>query len=158
MAKLESALSAERCLKEDLIRTKDELATKLQSVEEFLTAECNKLRTELGEVNVQLEASYQSCGDLEQSLASEKSEKEVVLKEKDALSCQLVDLGEALETMTKEIKEKDESVASIQVHRTCMYDYVCANEILWIIPIIIFSMLVLSLFHAHMHTHTHTHV
>lgn len=123
---MESALSTERCLKEELICTKDELVTKLQSVEESLTAECDKLHTELGEANARLEASYQSRTNLEQSLASEKSEKAAVLKEKDTLSCQLVDLGEVLETMSKEIKDKDESIASIQVHNMiCVY--VCAS-------------------------------
>ena len=115
MVKLESALSAELCLKEELILAKDELTTKLQTVEETLTAECDKLRTELGETNVQLEASYRSCADLEQSLASEMGEKEVILKEKDTLSCQLVDLGEVMETMNKEIKEKEESIVAVQV-------------------------------------------
>lgn len=115
MAKLKSALSAEQCLKEELILTKDGLATKLQTVEETLTAECDSLRSELGETSVRLEASYGSCADLEQSLASEKSEKEVIMREKETLSCQLVDLGEAMETMSKEIKEKDESMVAVQV-------------------------------------------
>ena len=112
---MESALSAEQRLKEELILAKDELATKLHTMEETLTAECDKLRTELDEANVQLEASYRSCADLEQFLASEKSEKEVILKEKETLSCQLVDLGEVMETMSKEIKEKDDSIAAAQV-------------------------------------------
>ena len=116
MVKLESALSAELRLKEELILTKDELATKLQTVEETLTAECDKLRTELSETNVQLEASYRSCADLEQSLTIEKGEKEVILKEKETLSCRLVDLGEVMETMSKEIKEKEESIVAVQVH------------------------------------------
>ena len=121
MAKIESNLSAERCLKEELILAKDELATKLQTVKETLTAECDKLCTELDEAKVQLETSYQSCADLEQSLASEKSEKEAILKEKDTLSCQLVDLGEVMETMNKEIKEKEENIASTQVCGVCVY-------------------------------------
>ena len=115
LVKMESALSAEQRLKEELILAKDELATKLHTMEETLTAECDKLRTELDEANVQLEASYRSCADLEQFLASEKSEKEVILKEKETLSCQLVDLGEVMETMSKEIKEKDDSIAAAQV-------------------------------------------
>ena len=32
------------------------------------------------------------------------------------LSCQLVDLGEVMETMSKEIKEKNESNVAAQVH------------------------------------------
>ena len=112
---MESALSAEQHLKEDLILAKHELATKLHTVEETLTAECGKLRTEIDDANVQLEASYRSCANLEQFLASEKSEKEVILKEKENLSCQLVDLGEVMETMSKEIKEKDDSIVAAQV-------------------------------------------
>ena len=116
MAKLESALSTERCLKEELIFTKDELATKLHTVEETLTAECDKLRTELSETHVQLEASYRSCANLEQSLASEKSDKEVILKEKEMLNCQLVDLKEVMDNMSKEIKEKNDSIVAVQVY------------------------------------------
>jgi chromosome segregation ATPase len=112
---MESALSAEQCLKEELILAKDELAAKLQTMEATLTAECDKLRTELSAANVQLEASYRSCVDLEQFLASEKNEKDLILKEKETLSCQLVDLGEVMETMNSEIKEKDDSIVAIQV-------------------------------------------
>ena len=54
---------------------------------------------------------------LEESLAREKNENIVIVKEKEALSCRLDDLGLKLETTNKEMEEKNESIGSLQVKR-----------------------------------------
>ena len=127
IAHIETTLTAERCLREEISSSKNRLATTLQTVEESLTAERDKLRTELDEVNARMETSTQTCINLEQCLASEKSEKEMVLKEKDTLSCTLVDLREVMGTMKKEMTEKDETIASTRVC-VCKCIYVCTCE------------------------------
>ena len=102
LAEMETSLSAERNLKQELSHDREELATKLREIEEKLTIERDELRSELDELNVLLKVSQQKCVDLEQSLTSERSDKETILSEKETLSCRLVDLDWMLERMNKE--------------------------------------------------------
>ena len=117
LAEMETSLSAERNLKQELSHDREELATKLREIEEKLTIERDELRSELDELNVLLKVSQQKCFDLEQSLTSERSDKDTILNEKETLSCRLVDLDLMLETMNKEMKVKEDSIVSIQVLR-----------------------------------------
>lgn len=112
---MESSLSAERSLKEELTLARDELAAQLKGAKESLTAERDKLLAELDEAIKHLETLQQNCVCLEQSLANEKNEKAVIINEKEAMSCQLVDLGLTLEAMKEDMKVKEENITCLQV-------------------------------------------
>ena len=114
---MESNLSTERGAKQALAQAKDELATELERVKETLSSEKDELSFELVEAKRCLEVVQLKCVGLEESLAREKNEQCTIVKEKEALRCRLDDLGLKLETMNKEMKEKNESIGSLQVKR-----------------------------------------
>ena len=115
MAEVSASLSAERSLKEEAIQVKQELATTLQRVKKELDAERDRLNSELDEVKKCLKESEQNCVLLEKSLAREKNEKEAALVDKDDLNGQMATLNLELESMSREMKSKDETIASVQV-------------------------------------------
>ena len=100
-----------------LAQAKDELATELVRVKETLSSEKDQLSFELVESKRCLEVVQLKCVGLEESLAREKNENIVIVKEKEALSCRLDDLELKLETVNKEMELKNESIVSLQVER-----------------------------------------
>lgn len=112
---MELLLTAEKCSKEELAKSKQKLETKLEKVQKELGAERDKLQSELKEMSAHLELVKQNCVGLEQSLASEKDEKAKILNEKESLSCRLSYLDKTVDTMNKEMIAKEESITNLQV-------------------------------------------
>ena len=80
-----------------------------------MTDERDKLSSELDEVKTSLKESEQNCVHLEKTLASEKNKKDALLTEKDDLNGRVLKLELELESANKEMKVKEETIASVQV-------------------------------------------
>lgn len=85
-----------------------------------MTDERDKLSSELDEVKTSLKESEQNCVHLEKTLASEKNKKDALLTEKDDLSGRVLKLELELKAANKEMKVKEETIASVQVQCICM--------------------------------------